>query len=267
MTSNSEQATCPSCSSPSIQAVPIPRKKIADAIITEYFLGTAAGVAAGSSTVIQAICLKCGCQWFPGTVQEQRIRALSGQLGDAAKRAEQARLAEVAAAKERENKEHQVIAAVVIGIVILGVVGYGFWQSAQDDAAWAARRARDSVAAVARAQGARDSVAMLARPVQLPGIGSHSTARRRHEPDTTPQPLKPDTALLRVGALTRWTDCALDGVRKYYRIYGAIFPANICARFLPTGPRQDLVTYLAGRPALQDTTRLLLAVADDTHAP
>ena len=264
MTSNPEQATCPRCGSPSIQAVPIPRKKIADAIITEYFLGTAAGVAAGSSTVIQAICLKCGCQWFPGTVQEQRIRALSGQLGDAAKRAEQARLAEVAAAKERETKEHQVIAAVVIGIVILGAIGYGFWQSAQDDAAWAARRARDSVAAVQRT---RDSVAMSARPVQLPSIGGHPTAGRRHVPDTTPQPLKPDTALLRVGALTRWTDCALDGVRKYYRIYGAIFPANICARFLPAGPRQDLVAYLAGRPALQDTTRLLLAVADDTHAP
>jgi hypothetical protein len=81
MTGPSSQATCPQCGSPSVQAVPIEKKKLGQAVIAEYFLGTAAGVSAGSAMVIQAICLSCGCQWFPGTVQERSIRALSGQLG------------------------------------------------------------------------------------------------------------------------------------------------------------------------------------------
>lgn len=84
-------ATCPRCNSPSIQAVPIEKKKLGNAIVAEYFLGTAAGVAAGSSMVIQAMCLSCGCQWFPGTKQEDELRALSGQRGQEAQLAAQAR--------------------------------------------------------------------------------------------------------------------------------------------------------------------------------
>ena|SRR5437867_3657548 len=87
-------ATCPRCQSPSVQAVPVERKKIGQAALAEYFLGTAAGVAAGSSMVIQTICLSCGCQWFPGTKQEHELRALSGQLGEEAARAAQRAIAE-----------------------------------------------------------------------------------------------------------------------------------------------------------------------------
>jgi hypothetical protein len=74
-------ATCPACGSPSVQAVPIERRKIGTAVLAQYFLGVAGGVAAGSTVVIQAVCLECGCQWFPGTPNEQEVRALSGQLG------------------------------------------------------------------------------------------------------------------------------------------------------------------------------------------
>lgn len=86
MTSPSATATCPQCGSTSVQAVPIPRKSVGKAMLTEYLLGTSAGVSAGASVVIQAICLVCGAQWFPGTRQEAEMRALSGQLGEQAKR-------------------------------------------------------------------------------------------------------------------------------------------------------------------------------------
>ena len=84
MTSSSSAATCPKCGSASIQAVPVKKSQIGKALLTEYFLGTAAGVGASSSTVIQAVCLSCGCTWLPGTSQERHIRALSRQLGEQA---------------------------------------------------------------------------------------------------------------------------------------------------------------------------------------
>ncbi len=101
MTGPLSQATCPQCGSPSVQAVPIEKKELGQAIIAEYFLETAAS--AGSATVIQAMCLSCGRQWFPGTAQERSIRALSGQLGEAAKRAEEHRVSR----QEREQAEKE----------------------------------------------------------------------------------------------------------------------------------------------------------------
>lgn len=77
-------ATCPKCGSASVQAVPIKKSQIGKALLTEYFLGTAAGVGASSKTVIQAVCLGCGCTWLPGTSQERDLRALSRQLGEQA---------------------------------------------------------------------------------------------------------------------------------------------------------------------------------------
>lgn len=77
-------ATCPTCGSASIQAVPVKKSQIGQALLTEYFLGTAAGVGASSSTVIQVVCLSCGCTWLPGTSQERHLRALSRQLGEKA---------------------------------------------------------------------------------------------------------------------------------------------------------------------------------------
>ena len=121
MTSDDGKATCPQCGSPSIQAVPIERKKVGDALLAEYFLGTAAGVAAGSSTVIQAVCLKCGCQWFPGTVQEQRLRAASGQLGEEAKKVEEARAAK-AKAEQAKGETIRAIGCLLLVVLIIAVV-------------------------------------------------------------------------------------------------------------------------------------------------
>lgn len=119
-TGSAPQATCPKCGSLSVQAVPIERKKLGEAALTEYFLGTAAGVAAGSDMVIQAVCLSCGCQWFPGSPAEQQMRALSGQLGEDAKKK-----AEVAIvrynAQENSKKNLSILVAVLVA------VGGGLW--------------------------------------------------------------------------------------------------------------------------------------------
>lgn len=116
-------AACPKCGSASIQAVPVEKKKLGNAIVAEYFLGTAAGVAASSSTVIQAICLSCGCQWFPGTDMERQIRALSGQLGKAEKITEEQRITKAAAEKKRDAVSN----ARAIAVMILIILAFLIW--------------------------------------------------------------------------------------------------------------------------------------------
>ena len=125
--STTPQATCPKCGSPSVQAVPIEKKKLGEAVLAEYFLGTAAGVAAGSKMVIQAMCLSCGFQWFPGTPAEQRVRALSGQLGEAAKKKVEAEIARERAAKERQSKKDRQQGVVLLLVVLF--VGGALWYS------------------------------------------------------------------------------------------------------------------------------------------
>jgi hypothetical protein len=124
MSTTETVATCPRCGSGSVQAVPISKRSVAKALLVEgLFDSTAAGVAAGSSTTIQAVCLKCGCQWLPGSEQEHRLRALSGQLGDAARlAAERAVMREDQAKEEAERRLRFIIwigAFVVLGIIIL----------------------------------------------------------------------------------------------------------------------------------------------------
>lgn len=85
-------ATCPSCNSTSLQAMPTTTKDMGSAVVTEFALGTAAGMAAGSGagpTVV--FCLNCGCQWVPGTQRERHLRSLSGTLGAEAKRVAEAK--------------------------------------------------------------------------------------------------------------------------------------------------------------------------------
>jgi predicted nucleic acid-binding Zn-ribbon protein len=83
----SSTATCPSCGSPSIQAVPIQRQKVSEPGLVEVLLQTEEEEdrPAETETVIQAVCLKCGAKWFPGTKEEEEMRAMSGQLGEQAK--------------------------------------------------------------------------------------------------------------------------------------------------------------------------------------
>lgn len=77
---------CPKCGSQSVQAVAVARKDVNAAMLTQLTMGVAAGMAASQKTVIRTVCLKCGATWFPGTTEERHLRAMSGQLGETAKR-------------------------------------------------------------------------------------------------------------------------------------------------------------------------------------
>ena len=121
MTFKSPIATCPRCNSQSIQAVTLPKKSINVAILGELALGTAAGLAASSETVIQNVCLHCGQQWFPGSKDEEHIRTLSGERG-----VERQREAEIQRKEKLEddlwksdrNTGYTVLGGI-LGIVIL----------------------------------------------------------------------------------------------------------------------------------------------------
>jgi hypothetical protein len=93
-------------------------------VLAQYFLGVAGGVAAGSTVVIQAVCLECGCQWFPGTPNEQEVRALSGQLGEAEQRAAESRQD----AGSRRSAFGWMAALVLFFIGLLAVVVALGWQ-------------------------------------------------------------------------------------------------------------------------------------------
>jgi hypothetical protein len=93
--------------------VPVSKKSIPKAVLGEYLLGTAAGMTAGGKTVIQVMCLSCGAQWLPGTEQEQRLRALSGQLGEDEKEK---------ALQVIHEKEQEAPGSLMLGVTVLFVV-------------------------------------------------------------------------------------------------------------------------------------------------
>lgn len=116
-----DAALCPKCGSHSIQAVAVPGKtSVGKAVATELLVGTAAGVTAGSgSSGIQALCLKCGATWVPGSKEEREMRARSGQLGAEEK--------ERAIEKRREAKRKRKAGAdlgcaVMIFVLFIGVM-------------------------------------------------------------------------------------------------------------------------------------------------
>ena len=85
-------------------------------------LGTAAGISAGSRTVIQIVCLSCGCQWLPGTRQEHTIRALSGRLGYEAKLAAEDELRSQQEERKRQTDPKAGLERLAAWLAIIGTI-------------------------------------------------------------------------------------------------------------------------------------------------
>ena len=106
--------SCPKCGASSLQSVPLKRSSVAKETATEYFRGTAPGVAAKSDTIPQSVCPRCGCRWSPRTGEERRLRALSGQLGPDAMLA-----AQTDAAAERARPQQSAAARIPTRLWVL----------------------------------------------------------------------------------------------------------------------------------------------------
>lgn len=114
---------CPRCASPSVQAVPLEQRSVAAAALSEEFLGTAAGVVAGTRRVLVNHCLGCGWDWLPGSEEERRLRALNGQLGEDAKEVEFALVEEerrvaTKAQQSRLRRSHKIVALAVVLLTV-----------------------------------------------------------------------------------------------------------------------------------------------------
>jgi hypothetical protein len=118
--SSTQRATCPMCGATTIQIVNIQKKDVGKAMLAEWLLdSTAAGVAAGSSTLLSNACVACGFQWIPGSPPEALARVFSGQLGTETRQRLLARLEQ----RDQTLTEQQQTRTRYLGIFFALLVG------------------------------------------------------------------------------------------------------------------------------------------------
>lgn len=111
--------SCPRCNSPSIQAITVEVKKEHEPSLADILTDTDEDREDDSETAIRVVYLSCGCQWSPGSPEEQEIRAMSGQLGERAKRETEGRVAEAKKDKDRQSQGVLTIAVLlIIGVLV-----------------------------------------------------------------------------------------------------------------------------------------------------
>ena len=121
-----ERSRCPKCGATTVQIVTLQKRNLGAALLAEWVLdSTAAGVTAGSKTVLCNACVACGFQWLPGSPQEAIARLVVGQLGDDTRRRIFTELERQAQkSQEEQDRSHSQLAAVA---GIAAVVGFGIW--------------------------------------------------------------------------------------------------------------------------------------------
>ncbi|SRR6266576_2204732 len=121
-----QRATCPTCGATTVQVVNVQKKDIGAAMLAEWlFDSTAAGVAAGSRTIICNVCVACGFQWLPGSSQEALARLFSDQLGQDNRQRVLARLeARDESLKAESQATHRTIGIMVAFAVVVVAVGW-----------------------------------------------------------------------------------------------------------------------------------------------
>lgn len=117
--STPKPASCPRRNSPSIQAITVEVMKEHEPSLADILTDTVEDREDDSETAIRVVCLSCGCQWAPGSPEEQEILAMSGQLGEQAKRETEGRVAEAKKEKDRQNQGVLTIGVlVIIGVLV-----------------------------------------------------------------------------------------------------------------------------------------------------
>ena len=143
-----QRATCPKCAATTVQIVNVEKKTLGAAMLTEWLLdSTAAGVAAGSKTVLSNACVACGFQWLPGSLHEALARLVSGQFGEDIRQHVLAQFRRHDQALEQLKAESQrtlAILGAVVAIVAVGALVYSAYFSPAARARAADLRRTDS---------------------------------------------------------------------------------------------------------------------------
>lgn len=116
------RASCPQCGATTVQVVNVEKKSLGAALLAEWLLeSTAAGVAAGSKTILCNACVACGFQWVPGSLPEAVGRLLADQFGQASRQRIMAQLTQSAneyqEAADRVRRETRRDALIMVSMV------------------------------------------------------------------------------------------------------------------------------------------------------